>query len=93
MLLSAAAVSLAIWGLASLADQRDQSILRECTAQNFRHDATIAELNQELSTFSAKATAAQRKQLAASREFTILLIDRLAPFQDCKAVLRANTQN
>lgn len=54
-----------------------------CEAQNKRHDATIARLDQGLA--QAKKQHPERvRQIQQSRKFTIGLIDSLAPKQDCK---------
>lgn len=75
------------------AQERKQAIRLQCQQQNHRHDATIRELDHELAIYSRRIKRpAQRQQLAASRQFTVLLIDRLAPKQKCAAVVAQLTQ-
>lgn len=45
VVLCAAAVSLAIFGLVALSSNRDQAILAACQDQNARHDATVRALS------------------------------------------------
>lgn len=76
----------------AIAAERTASILRACAAQNMEHDATIQELDRLLAAAKRRVGRQQRKALAASRQFTVLLIDRLAPKQDCAQVAAtANT--
>lgn len=91
LLLMCASLGLTAYTVTALANERTDAIIRECHDQNQRHDHTVAELDVLLARAEKHAPPAQRKQMAASRQFTILLIDQLAPRQNCaKAAVRAN---
>jgi hypothetical protein len=51
----------------------------------------VAELNKLFSGFEDKASTAQLVQLKASKQFTLLIVDQLAPQQDCQALLASST--
>lgn len=64
--------------------ERRASVLRNCHDQNQRHWNTIATLDELI----AQAPPARRAQAAASRRYTVLLIQALAPLQDCDALVK-----
>lgn len=77
-----------------LASERNQTILRDCRQQNYRHRATDRELDRLLQPYASKAhTSAQRRQLRASHRSTVLLIDTLAPLQACRKVLAVSAEH
>ncbi len=65
---------------------RVQTITQECQDQNSRHTATIKELSTELTKAAERphVTLAQRQQIANSKTYTALLIDRIEPTQNCQ---------
>lgn len=62
-----------------------------CEAQNTRHRETIRALDGVLARASRGASRAKRIEIYASRAPTILLINQLAPYQDCNALVRFAT--
>jgi uncharacterized protein YycO len=62
--------------------QRVASILTSCRDQNMRNRETIRTLDQLI----ARLPAHQRARARASRQNTILIVNALAPYQDCKAL-------
>lgn len=80
-------VILALMNAQHAIDQIQQSRIAYCQSQNQRHDRTIAELDRELARAMRHATTARRAQMAASRAYTIALIDQLAPRQNCSAIV------
>jgi hypothetical protein len=72
-------------------DQRRDSILRGCQDQNARHEKTLSVLDQVIAkVLKTKPPDGVKKQLAVSRANNVLLIDALAPKQDCaKLVVEA----
>lgn len=69
--------------------ERTASISEGCQQQNSRHDATIAALDALLARASRDANSARREQLKQSRRSTVLLIDSLAPKQNCEALVKS----
>jgi hypothetical protein len=67
---------------------RKSSILTSCTEQNLRNDNTVYNLNKLLN----KAKITSKAQLQQTKFFTIVLIDSLAPKQDCAARLKKFTK-
>lgn len=68
--------------------ERADAIMRDCREGNKRHDNTIHALDAIMrQNIREGRTTAQ--QAARSRQLTILLIDALAPRQDCKALVKA----
>jgi hypothetical protein len=102
-LLVAVVVVLSIWALQGRANDRDQiraiqeerigNIRDNCVETNRRHDATIAALDARFVQLAASASAKERQQLQASRDFTVSLIDALAPKDDCAARVRDQTEH
>lgn len=72
--------------VATIQQEREANIGRSCVDQNTRHDNTIRELDARLELASQTLSPAQRAQLEQSRDFTVALIDALAPRRDCAAV-------
>lgn len=69
--------------------EREANIERACLDQNERHDDTIKELDLRLSLATLAdpfMAATARIQIKQSRDFTVALIDALAPRRDCAAV-------
>lgn len=91
VLLMSLTLALAVYALIEVENQRSASILRECRDQNARHTATVDELNREMGIYIRKASPAKRAQLKQSEGFTILLIDALAPYENCQHVLAKTT--
>lgn len=59
---------------------RRTTIIRSCNDQNARHVETIRTLDNLI----AKLPPSQRAQANRSKQFTVLLINALAPVQDCE---------
>lgn len=76
----------------AVAVERNAAILRDCQAQNARNVSTIAELKHIMAPYLRRARPSVRRQLRASEHFSLLLIDRLAPFQNCQQVLALDSQ-
>ena len=72
--------------LLSTTNAIQQQRYQACVDQNHRHDATVATLHSILSA-AEKKTPKQAKQIAASEAPTLLLINALAPRQDCAQVV------
>lgn len=74
---------------ANVSAEHQQAVLTECENQNVRHDATIRELDKLLARARMRFTSpAQRRQLAESQRSTVLLIDALAPKQNCVTLMK-----
>lgn len=73
----------------TIQDQRRESILRACRDQNARHFNTIKTLDKLI----AQLPESQRKQAEGSRNFTVLLIDALAPVQNCKKLVNESVHS
>jgi uncharacterized protein HemX len=86
LILMAAAVGLCAYTLTQLQNQRIQNITRACVDQNARHTATVAQLDAELRLAEARYPK-RAAEIQANRQSTILLIDTLAPYQNCQHVL------
>jgi hypothetical protein len=65
--------------------QRVSQARDNCLDENARHKNTVDTLDGLI----ADLPAARRKQAEASRQFTVLLIDALAPVRDCDLVAKA----
>lgn len=63
---------------AEIQRQRAENIMRDCVDQNNRHDKTVRTLDELL-----KKSGVSPARRAASRQTTVLLINALAPKQDC----------
>lgn len=70
--------------------QRVETIRTSCKAQNLRHVRTVRELLQIAAIIERKQPSKAR-EVRSSIGYNILLIDQLAPLQDCAAVVRAAT--
>lgn len=75
-----------------LAAERNQTILRACGAQNARHAAAIAELNHLIAAAARKLPPARRAALRASARGSVLLIEALAPYENCQRQLQLATK-
>lgn len=69
--------------------QRRESIMRACTEQNVRHNATLKVIDQLLDD-AAKKNPKQKKVLAEARTQNMLLINALTPLQNCKKLVKAS---
>lgn len=63
--------------------QRFDAVISNCRAQNQRNRSTIHTLDKLLQRARRHASPKMRAQLQASRSGTVLLIDALAPVQNC----------
>lgn len=72
-----------------ISKNRKETFYNNCKTQNERHDATIAELHQLVQKISSlkSTTPIKKTQLQGSVVFTTLLVDALAPKQNCKIVV------
>lgn len=69
-------------------DQRRDSILRTCEDQNKRHGDTLKVLDKVIAkVLKSDPSETTKKQLAASRANNVLLINALAPKQDCATLV------
>ena len=73
--------------LKEFSDTRRDFILDSCKAQNARHDATLKKLRLAAEA-SAKRNPKFAKEIRASVEDNIAIIDALAPKQDCEKLSR-----
>jgi hypothetical protein len=69
----------------AIQEQRVTQAHDNCLDENTRHRNTVATLDGVI----ARLPAARRKQAEASRQFTVLLIDALAPVRDCELVAKS----
>lgn len=72
---------------AEIQSQRERNIRESCEAQNRRHDGTIGVLDRLIAQRAKSASPAEVRQMRSSRAYTVLLIDALAPHQDCADVV------
>ena len=74
--------------------ERKRNIGGACRDQNLRNRTTIATLDQLLRRMQAdpKVSADRKAQAKTSRQGTVLLIDALAPVQDCADLLQRAVQ-
>lgn len=72
----------------ALRSERQRNARAACVDQNRRHDQTILTLDRLLAQAEADATPTQLGQLRQSRLFTVLLVNALAPHQNCDAQVR-----
>lgn len=69
--------------------ERFRNVKALCDQTNERHDNTVKELDARLALAKLKLPPAQQKRVAESRDFTVALIDALAPTHpDCAAYAR-----
>jgi hypothetical protein len=75
-------------------EQRADSIRDACTAQNKRHDGSIAALtkgaNHDIA--HAKELGLKVTEVKRRRDVTIGLLNALAPFQDCEKLVKESVQ-
>lgn len=93
LLLLALAAGAGVYALILVQNERAQTILRACRQQNDRHAATVSELDSLLAKAKQHASPARLKQIRENRASTVLLIDALAPYQNCQRVLAQATSN
>lgn len=67
--------------------ERRYSIVRFCEQQNMRHRGTVRELRHLLEA-AERVHPRQRARIHASQASTLLLIDQLAPLQNCQRLVR-----
>lgn len=70
----------------ALGGERRDTILRLCRGQNERHVASIRELHA-LVVRAERKPRARRRQLRASEQSFVLLIDAFFPLQNCKRLV------
>lgn len=81
-------------GLAqAVQNQRLNNIRETCQASNSRHDNTLRALSSILARAERTALKGRRAQIEASRASTVLLINALAPKQDCARVVALATRS
>lgn len=78
-----AVVVLLVVGLGMIQSSRADSIRRSCVEQNVQHDETIRTLDEQIAERKRTASPEIARRLDESRAFTLLLIQALAPRQDC----------
>lgn len=66
--------------------ERKRTVNDLCVDQNLRHRDTIAELDKLLAAV-VKRDPSMARRMAESRKATVLLINALAPHQNCKQVV------
>lgn len=74
--------------LGKIQDAREEFVLVSCLNQNERHDKTILRLN-EATEAAIKSDPKREQEILASKEYSIRLIDALAPKQDCYTLSKA----
>lgn len=67
--------------------ERAASILRSCRGQNKRHTETLKTVNVQFDLAEQGASSARIGELEGSKHFTVLIINALAPKQDCLKML------
>jgi cell division protein FtsN len=68
--------------------ERARNVRANCLDTNDRHDRTIATLDRRLQVAVRRAPPAQARQIRASREFSVALINALAPRRDCERLVK-----
>lgn len=89
----AVALVFIFFGFQAIQHSRKETVRRACLESNARHDNTIKVLDDLIAGKPAKIDGKvfqlppgeARVQAAASRTFTVLLIDQLSPKTDCSA--------
>jgi hypothetical protein len=79
-----AVVGLLVLGLGMIQASRADSIRRACVEQNERHDRTLRTLDALLTARAEGVSRARLERLKESRASTVLLIEALAPRDDCE---------
>ncbi|MBV9805228.1 MAG: hypothetical protein JO130_18665 [Solirubrobacterales bacterium] len=87
----AGSLVLCAYAIRDISFNRTQTIRRDCEDQNARNRNTVGELDLLSARNMRRATAVERRQVVASRSFAILLIDKLAPVQDCQSLVKLDT--
>lgn len=86
LLLVAAALALSVYTIVKMSEARSASILRDCQEQNTRHANTIRALDGIYARAFKQISPAKWAQLRASETSTVLIIDALAPYQNCQQI-------
>jgi hypothetical protein len=73
--------------------QRADSIRVSCEEVNARNRDTVGAYDRQIARLVPRLKPRQRAQLKQSRDFTVGLIDALAPVEDCNARVRQFTQD
>lgn len=73
-------------------DERAASVLRSCQETNGRHDATIGALDELMARAGVGASYQRLVLLEQSRMSTVLLVNALAPKQDCKRLVSSRVR-
>jgi hypothetical protein len=63
--------------------ERARATLEACRAQNRRHDNTVARVNERYRTLPP----VERREAREGRDYTIALVDALAPKRKCKVLV------
>lgn len=71
--------------LAGLTNQIQSSRVENCLAQNTRHQTTVNVLHQIISAAEQQENAAERAGTQSAYSAALLVIDALAPQQNCAA--------
>jgi hypothetical protein len=71
--------------------ERRNNIVQNCEAQNSRHDTSIKTLNDIINGL-VKKNPSQEKAIRQSAHYNILLINALAPVQDCLKLVQRQIQ-
>ena len=72
--------------------QRADSIRVSCEEVNTRNRTTVKTYDHQISAIVPRLKPRERAQLKQSRDFTVGLINALAPVEDCNARVRQFTQ-
>lgn len=87
LLLTSFAAVLAVYSVIELHDERAASILRSCGNQNTAHTNTLATLHQIIGASVKRANPQQRPEILAAESAATLIINSLAPYQNCRQLL------
>lgn len=69
-------------------NERAANVRRNCEDVNDRHRDTIQAVDELLAPRLKTATPAERKQMRASRDSTVLILNALVPMRDCDRLVR-----
>jgi hypothetical protein len=72
--------------------QRADSIRVSCEEVDTRNRTTVETYDHQIAAIEPKLNSRERAQLKRSRDFTVGLINALAPVEDCDARVRQFTQ-
>lgn len=85
-------VALTVNKTSGLVGDIQASRVQSCAETTRRHDATIARLDAQLDRATRRVGAVRAAQIRQSRDFTVSLIDQLAPprsHQQCETLVQA----